>query len=228
MATILALESSAEACSVALLRGGNVTQLFELAPRQHTRLLLPMVDQLLAEAECDLACIDAFAFGAGPGSFTGLRIAVGIVQGLAFANDKPVVSVPSLQALALTAQREASLATGQLIAVAVDARMDEIYWATFRCNDEGVDVVSEVGIKSLADLPSLDEPFVAVGSGWALPELSALANNAVTVLADLSPQARDLLPIALSRFESGQVSSAAEAVPEYVRNTVSWKKLSEQ
>jgi len=228
MATILALESSADACSVALLRNGHVEQLFELAPRQHTRLMLPLVEKILAESHCSLADIDAFAFGAGPGSFTGLRIAVGIVQGLAFANDTPVIAVPSLHALALTASRTLDITEGQTIAVAMDARMDEIYWASFRKTVNGVEALDNVAILPLNALPDVEGPFVAIGSGWGLEPLAQTAAKAVAVYHDLAPQAFDLLDIAAQRFALGQVTDAASAAPEYVRNTVSWKKLSEQ
>lgn len=228
MTTILALESSADACSVALLRAGEIRQLFELAPRQHTRLMLPLVDRLLQETGCELSDIDAYAFGAGPGSFTGLRIAVGLVQGLAFAVDRPVVAVPSLHALALTAVRTLGLAPGQHIAVAVDARMDEVYWACFTSTVDGAEPLDEVEILPLAAVPQLQGGFVAVGSAWGLEALAPMAVHATAVYHDLPPQAYDLLPLALQRFELGETTTAADAVPEYVRNTVSWKKLSEQ
>lgn len=228
MTTILALESSADACSVALLRDGNVQQVFELAPRQHTRLMLPLVDKLLSASQCSLADIDAYAFGAGPGSFTGLRIAVGVVQGLAFAVDRPVVAVPSLHALALTAVRELKIAAGTTLAVAVDARMDEIYWACFSVTADGVEPQGDVEILPLAAVPQLPGNFVAVGSGWGLEALAPMTRQASAVYHDLAPQAHDLLPLAKQLFELGVTTSAAQAVPEYVRNTVSWKKLSEQ
>lgn len=228
MTTILALEASADACSVALLQKGCVQQRFELAPRQHTRLMLPMVDELLAQQGCKLSDVEVFAFGAGPGSFTGLRIAVGMVQGLAFALDRPVVAVPSLQGLAMTALREYGVPIGQRLAVAIDARMEEIYWATFEITSRGLLVVDPVAVVSLAQLPEIEAGFIAIGNGWGLPEMSTLAGSAVKVYADLSPQAQDLIPLAETRFEAGEFTSAAEAVPDYVRNTVSWKKLSEQ
>lgn len=228
MTTILALESSADACSVALLRDGSIQQVFELAPRQHTRLMLPLVDKLLASSQCSLADIDAYAFGAGPGSFTGLRIAVGVVQGLAFAVDRPVVAVPSMHALALTAVREMKIAVGTTLAIAVDARMDEIYWACFSVTADGVEPQDEVQILPLAAVPQLQGNFVAVGSGWGLEALAPMALHASAVYHDLAPQAYDLLPLAKQLFELGATTLAAQAVPEYVRNTVSWKKLSEQ
>ncbi|HSG60172.1 MAG TPA: tRNA (adenosine(37)-N6)-threonylcarbamoyltransferase complex dimerization subunit type 1 TsaB [Pseudomonadales bacterium] len=228
MTTILALESSADACSVALWRHGEIQQMFELAPRQHTRLMLPLVDQLLSKCQCSLADIDAYAFGAGPGSFTGLRIAVGIVQGLAFAVDRPVVAVPSLHALALTAVRELNIQPGQTIAVAVDARMDEVYWACFSVTSDGAEPQDEVDILPHAAVPELQGDFIAVGSGWGLEALAPMAVNASAVYHDLAPQAYDLLPLAVQLFELGETTSAADAAPHYIRNTVSWKKLSEQ
>lgn len=228
MTTILALEASADACSVALLQKGCVQQRFELAPRQHTRLMLPMVNELLAQQGCQLSDVDVFAFGAGPGSFTGLRIAVGLVQGFAYALDRPVVAVPSLHGLAMTALREYDIPVGLRLAVAIDARMDEIYWATFDITDRGPLAVGPVSVVPLAQLPPVEAGFIAIGNAWSLPEMSVLAGDAAEVYADLSPQAQDLIPLAQARFEAGEFTSAAEAVPDYVRNTVSWKKLSEQ
>lgn len=228
MTTILALESSADACSVALLKDGRVEQRFELAPRQHTRLMLPMVDELLGEQGCRLADVDVFAFGAGPGSFTGLRIAVGLVQGLAFALDRPVVAVPSLLGLAVTALREYDFSVGQTLAVAIDARMEEIYWATFKVTEDGPLISDPVAVVALAELPELEAGFIAIGNAWGLPELSAMAMSASAVFVDVVPHAQDLIPLAQAMFDAGNFTSAAEAVPDYVRNTVSWKKLSEQ
>lgn len=120
---LLALDTSSEGCSAALWLDGRITERFELAPRGHTRLLMPMVRELLAEQGFVPTDLDALAFARGPGSFTGLRIATGVVQGLAWGLSLPVVPVSSLAAVALGAIEEHQLADGDLIAVAFDARM---------------------------------------------------------------------------------------------------------
>src|SRR5690554_5279655 len=138
MTTILALDAATTACSVALCRGGVITRQFVSTPREHTRLLLPMVDELLSEAGISLAQVDALAFTAGPGSFTGLRIGFGVVQGLAFGADLPVIPVSTLAALALAGARKAQLGSGCILP-ALDARMGEIYWGLYRYQSGSVE-----------------------------------------------------------------------------------------
>ena len=148
MPNILAIETATEACSAALIisENGNmkVYERFQLAPREHTKLILPMLDEVLAEARIKLRDVDAIAFGRGPGAFTGLRIAAGIAQGLALSVDKPVIPVSTLQALATQALDESNFDESNLdecnkgdatIISALDARMGEIYWGEFKFVD---------------------------------------------------------------------------------------------
>ena len=130
---LLAIDTATEACSAALYIDGNILEKYEVAPRQHAELILPMIDALLAEAELELASLDGLAFGRGPGAFTGVRIATGIVQGLAFASDLPVVPVSTLAAMAQGAANQSNT-----ILSAIDARMGEIYWAIFTVGDDGL------------------------------------------------------------------------------------------
>src|SRR5690606_35013648 len=140
MAHILALDSATDACSVALYRDGEVTALFELAAKSHSRRLLPMVDELLQNAGCSLKDLDAIAFGRGPGSFTGLRICLGVVQGLAFGANLPVIPVSTLAAMASGYLREcAGSGLPPPLLVALDARMEEIYWAIFEADEKCVE-----------------------------------------------------------------------------------------
>jgi hypothetical protein len=129
MTTLLALDTATEACSVALLHDGKVTSHYEVIPRLHAQKLLPMIKQLLADAGVALSAVDAIAFGRGPGAFTGVRIAIGVVQGLAFALERPVLPISNLAALAQGALREHGV---QQVAAAIDARMDEVYWGCYR------------------------------------------------------------------------------------------------
>mgnify|MGYP000731237655 CR=1 FL=1 len=135
MATVLAIVTSANACSVALLRNGDMLEHHELVPRSHTLHILPMIDSLLRDAGIVLAEVEVIAFGRGPGSFTGLRVCASVVQGLAYAVGIPCAPVSSLQALAKTAL-DAGLSDGQVdILCCVDARMSELYGARFSPSD---------------------------------------------------------------------------------------------
>ena len=124
-ARVLAIETASAACSAALYIDGQVEERYALAPRQHAALILPMVESLLASAELTVSGLDALAFGQGPGAFTGVRIAASAAQGIAFAADLPVVPVSTLAAQACGAMRDTN---GAHAMVALDARMDEVYW----------------------------------------------------------------------------------------------------
>lgn len=129
MTTLLALDTATEACSVALLHDGKVLSHYEVIPRLHAQKLLPMIQTMLAEAGIALSAVDAIAFGRGPGAFTGVRIAIGVVQGLAFALERPVLPVSNLALLAQRALREHG---AEQVAAAIDARMDEVYWGCYQ------------------------------------------------------------------------------------------------
>jgi len=128
---ILALETATEACSAALNIDGEIRERFEIAPRGHSELILPMLESLLAEADIPLGQVDALAFGRGPGAFTGVRIGVGVAQGVAFGAELPVLPVSTLAALAQATD------AGQVLA-ALDARMDEVYWGRYRRDERGL------------------------------------------------------------------------------------------
>lgn len=132
---VLAIETATEACSAALYISGEIRLRYQVEPRRHSELILPMMDALLAEAEIALSALDALAFGCGPGSFTGVRIATGVVQGAAFGADLPVVPVSTLAALAQRRYREQG---EKHLLPAYDARMDELYWGCYRIGDDGL------------------------------------------------------------------------------------------
>ncbi|MGB5065729.1 MAG: tRNA (adenosine(37)-N6)-threonylcarbamoyltransferase complex dimerization subunit type 1 TsaB, partial [Candidatus Competibacter sp.] len=137
---LLALDTATDACSAAVWVDGVVHERYELAPRRHAALILPMIEAVLAEAGLRPAQLDAVAFGRGPGAFTGVRIAVGIAQGIAFAADLPVVPVSTLAALALGVGRETGHAR---LAVALDARMSEVYWGTYVVTADDAELLGE-------------------------------------------------------------------------------------
>ena len=133
--TVLAIDTATEVCSVAVLHGDRLTELVEVVGQRHSERVLPMIDAALAKAGLSLGDIDVFAFGAGPGSFTGLRIACGIAQGLAYGKRKRVVPVGNLRALA--ARAFAMVTEGDLLLAAIDARMNEAYCAVYRRDEAG-------------------------------------------------------------------------------------------
>ena len=226
---LLALDTSSEGCSAALLVDGEISERFELAPRGHTRLLMPMVRELLAEKNLAPAELDALAFARGPGSFTGVRIATGVVQGLAWGLDIPVVPVSSLEAVALGAIDSMDIPENGGIAVAFDARMGELYWGGFAARS-GLPVAlapEQVCPPEAVSLPAATEGWCGAGLGWqyrsAMPvEVSESVDN---VDETLVLRAAWVARLAANAYEQGKTVSAEQAQPVYIRDEVAWKKL---
>lgn len=227
MSLILALDTSTDACSVALNTDGVVTSLFEVAAKSHTQRLLPMVDELLKSSGHELTDLDAIAFGRGPGSFTGLRICAGIVQGLAFGANLPVIPVSTLEAMALGFYRSNPDVQLPLV-VTLDARMNEVYWGLFARDGELVkslvaeEVVSPDVLATRHEIVQLNGDFLGVGPGWHYPSLQII--GVVERVLDAHPHAENMALIAESLFKKGQFVSALDAQPVYLRDSVSWQK----
>ena len=226
---LLAIETASDACSVALDTGVEVLERHHEQARMHGRLLLNMVAELLAEAELKLAALDALAVGRGPGSFTGVRIAVGAAQGLAFGAQLPLVPVSSLAALAQGAVRMEG-ASG--VATAVDARMNEVYWGLWQADAQGVVVqAAPERVCAPGDIELPAGEWCAAGTGW-----TAYASELGTALASQPGGvtglqhalrlacARDLLPLARCLLAAGGEFTPEQAVPVYLRDSVAWKK----
>ncbi len=229
---ILALDTSSESCSVALRWDGQEIARHQHAPRQHASLILPMVQDVLAEAGLKVRDLDALAYGRGPGSFTGLRIAAGVVQGLALGAERPVIGVSSLSGLALQAWQSNG---GSTQCVLVDARMDEVYWSVCRVEQsvERLQVQSlsgeHVSAPERVELPAeLGEgALAACGSGLAyisrLPE--AVRSRLAPQLMPLEPDARALCRLAEAEYAAGHLLTPEQALPCYIRDEVTWQKL---
>ncbi|WP_018692636.1 tRNA (adenosine(37)-N6)-threonylcarbamoyltransferase complex dimerization subunit type 1 TsaB [Algicola sagamiensis] len=221
---ILAIDAATEACSVALLTQEQTVSRFEVIPQQHSQRLLPMVDEVLQEANMTLSDVSAIAFGRGPGSFTGVRIGVGIAQGLAFGANLPMVPVSSLEAMAEGAYREHG---AEQVIAAIDARMGEIYTATYQRQDTGewLCLDPECVMKPEDAEFSLSEATV-VGTGFETYQDILMAKGQF-MQSDriLLPAALDMVTLAARYFVKGQTVRAEEAEPVYVRDTVTWKKL---
>lgn len=226
---LLAIDTSTEACSAALLIDGEVSQRYRLAPRQHADLILGMCDELLTEKGIKLDELDAIAFDRGPGAFTGVRIATGVVQGIAFAHELPVVPVSSLAAMAFEAWQ--SQAATHVMS-AIDARMDEIYWACYECSESGVkEIISErVCLPEQLVLP-VEGSWFGVGSGWDTYQqaLSDIAGSLVSnVDGSIFPQAKAIAVLAEMAYQRGEALPASQALPVYLRDNVAKKKAQQK
>ena len=213
--SILALDATTNWCSVAWTDGSQWVERNELAGQRHSELILAMVDAVLREARTSLRMLTEIAFGAGPGSFTGLRIACGIAQGLAFGAGVPVRPVSSLAALAQASGRHA-------VVTALDARMNEVYWAAYRASPAGEwetiaapAVAAPVGVT----LPA-GTGWAGVGNGFAAyPGLAERPGSALSdVDATVRVTARAIAELALAGY--GVTGAAEFAVPHYVRDRV--------
>ena len=232
MTRILALDSSTEACSAALLSGEMVLHRYADAPRAHTQLLLPMVDELLAEANLRLEDLDAIAFGRGPGSFTGIRIATSMAQGLAFAVDKPLLAISTLAALAQgVLETYKDSVSPEIILAAIDARMAEIYWAAYRvdadglvclCGEEQLSPPAQISIDALQSLPA-NAIIYAAGSGWNFADQIPLSARISKQYPSLLPNTVHIAKLAARDFLNGLGQSAEDALPVYLRDKVAWQ-----
>ncbi|NIG87604.1 tRNA (adenosine(37)-N6)-threonylcarbamoyltransferase complex dimerization subunit type 1 TsaB [Serratia symbiotica] len=224
---ILAIDTSTEACSVAIWNQGEILALSELRPREHTQRILPMVQQVLADGGLVLSQLDVLAFGRGPGSFTGVRIGIGIAQGLALGADLPMLGISTLQTMAQGAWR---VSHAERVLAAIDARMGEVYWGQFeRQQDgrwhesEGEGVISPA--QALERAHGLHGDWACVGTGWqTYPDLVSGSVLSVRDGQMLLPQAEDMLPLALLAWQQGLAVAVENAEPTYLRNEVTWKK----
>lgn len=234
---LIALDAATEACSVALKTSDKIISRFDMAPQSHSLLLLPMVDEVLNEADLKLKQLDGLVYGRGPGSFTGVRIGIGVAQGLAFSCDLPVVGISSLQAMA---QQAHDIHGATRVVAAIDARMSEIYQCVYQANEQGLmeplydeQVMAPNLLKSFIEENISSErnffdgnvTVYGVGSGWKAyaEQLNTLQ---VRVCSDVEfPDAAAMLKLAEVEFERGNTQTAEQAQPKYVRDTVSWKKL---
>lgn len=232
MENLLAIDTATDACSVALLRAGEICERYEVIPRRHNQRLQVLLHELLGSGDLRSQGIEAIVYGAGPGSFTGLRIAASAVQGLAFSNSLSAIPVSTLATQVMTALRTGEADREGPVLSLLDARIGEVYWAVFDvagalpvmlygpevCRPETLSVVS-----SITDLQ-------AVGDGCCyVDQLSPkLSDRLRRISADLLPHAQDMFPLAKAEIAAGRLQAAQAVSPVYVRDEISWKKLAEQ
>ena len=216
---LLAIETATEFCSVALLVDDELITRSELAPRRHAELLLPMCDQVLAEAGFARSQLDAIAVGRGPGAFTGVRLAVSAAQGIALGLDRPIVPVSSLAALAFEAP-----VNGAPILALIDARMGEVYAGCFQRDAQWL--VRLVGVESVGPAAQIKLPAVAanlVGTGWETYRSvlePRLDKRPLYCDGQRYPQAEAVARLAVPVFEAGLACDASEVRPVYLRDNV--------
>ena len=226
---ILAVETSTDACSAALWIDGECREEFALAPREHTQLILPMIDRLMREADLRPQQLNAVALSRGPGSFTGVRIAGAVVQGIAFGADLPVAPVSTLAAIAQDHfNRQAD---SQIAFTAMDARMDEIFWACYARGELGL--AELIGIESVTPASTVGFPQQAgfgVGSGWGVYE-AELSQQLKPYLQGIEvqvwPRAACIAQLGAMRVANGETVPVEQAMPVYLRDKVA-KKQSER
>jgi len=227
-AKILALDTSTENCSVSLTVDDKNYTCSEVAPRGHTTMILPMVDDVLQRAGVCLHDLDALAFGQGPGSFTGVRIGIGIAQGLAFGANLPMIGVSTLASMAQACYRKYG---ADYVACAIDARMKEVYWGRFTRLDNGEwDVVGQECVISpheLSDSVVADNvTWMVAGTGWEAYREALFALGLNSKQSDvLYPEAEDIAFLAQFELQKGNTTDAESASPVYLRDKVTWKKL---
>jgi tRNA threonylcarbamoyladenosine biosynthesis protein TsaB len=217
---IIALDASTDLASVSLGDGATWRERSEHAGQRHSELMLPMIDELLAEARLALSDLGGIAFGAGPGSFTGLRIACGVAQGLAFGAGLTVIGVSTLEAMAESARRSYG---ARRVVAALDARMHEVYLGAYEYDGtRWRTVIEPVAVKpGAAPLPP-DEDWTGAGIGFAAyPDLSRrLERSLASCHEDVAPSATAIGALALPRFASGEGVAPRDAAPLYVRQRV--------
>jgi tRNA threonylcarbamoyladenosine biosynthesis protein TsaB len=217
---ILALDTSAEYCSVAYWRDGDVDAREARAGQQHSRLLLPMVDELLRHHGVTVKQLDGIAFGHGPGSFTGLRIACGVTQGLALGAAIRVVGIGTLAAMAEGVGEPR-------VVCCLDARMGEIYHAAYRRSGADWEPVHAPALCAPAEAPPLpDGPWTGCGSGFAAHGQvlkQRYAGRLSAIIPDIFPHARHVAQLAAREFEAGRTVAPGQALPLYLRDKVALK-----
>ncbi len=220
---LLGIETATEACSAAVLVDEEVVERFEIVPRKHNELILPMCEAVLADAGVSLKQLDGIAFGCGPGAFTGLRIAASVTQGIALAHDLPVASISTLANLAF----QAPVNLEDLVMPVIDARMEEVYWGIYKKIPDDVEIISEERVQAPEQV-SIDEKIACgLGTGWGTYKeilSQEISINSKNVLEQALPHAEVTVRLAKNKYLNQKMVDAMHALPVYLRNQVVHQK----
>jgi tRNA threonylcarbamoyladenosine biosynthesis protein TsaB len=239
MSNILVFDASSAWCSVALNVNGVLYSIAEMQPRKHAQLIMPMIEDVCNRAAIKAIEIDGIAFGKGPGSFTGLRIATSVAQGLSLATGARLYGISSLKALAWQGMKQLSLehtpnklpANEQVLAI-MNAHMGEVFYGAYRNTEQGLVAVIDDSLAKPAqvDLAALEmSQWIGVGDGFQFtPEFPSNITDLKGVREDTYPMAESMMDLALQAWEEDCFTAAELQQPVYLRDTVAWKKLAEQ
>lgn len=220
MSIILAIETATTACSAAVWLSGDIKWRFEIAPQRHSEIILTFIDALLIEAGIQLKEVNAVAFGCGPGSFMGVRIATSIAQGIAYGINRPVIPVSTLQALAQSAYRKIKR---ERIIVGWDACMNSIYWGCYQADERGImQAIMEDRLSKPATIEFIGDDWIAVGNAWEV-YADFLKVSFKTAYPNIYPDAASVTLIASQKLIRGCTFQPEKAEPIYMLETVARK-----
>lgn len=246
MSYILALDTASDYCSVAIVKadtpsntatGDDIIELRRQAPRQHTQMLLPMVDEILLQEGISKSELSAIAFGVGPGSFTGLRICFSVVQGLAYGLQIPVLPVSTLAAMAISmgGSLEDDISAPQVIILScLDARMGQVYWGSYQSTEQEFTAVQSDALDdpqvakekmlALVKEKSKSTVLACCGPGWHYGELAGVLNLAEQQDLSIEPWAKDIARLSLGPWQDNMAQDIRKVQPVYLRNEINWEK----
>ena len=219
---ILAIDTSTEACSAALYIDGELIERYLVAPRKHIELLKPMVDEVMKAAEVDVSELTGLAFGAGPGSFAGLRVACAFVQGMGAGLEIPVVPVSTLKAMA---QQVLDTHPDRTVLVMLDAKMKEVYWGVYRLEDKEVITVLPEQVTKIDEIPNFTgivglANIIGAGDGWNVTPNWLEALQPEFIEKNVYPRAGEIALLSIDDFENGMALDADQVSPIYLRNNI--------
>ncbi len=215
---ILAIDTCTEVCSVSLYTKGEKISRFIQGMEKSSGLILPMCDEVFAEAELLPSDLDAIIYTKGPGSFTGVRVCVGVVQGISLAYDIPTMGFSTLEVVGFGASKKYNT---NKVAVALDARMNEVYWGVYKDNKLDTEV-----LKKPNEVDALNQQFIGVGTGWGAYKDELIKQTGIAEsVADFYPKSENLIDLYLTYVNQNDAFDDKLPLPTYLRNNIAQKSL---